>query len=179
MASSSATEAAEDSDPTRPFRRPLLAAPAQPARTADERVPLTDAEAKLVLGNVDALMQAQHPAQAISLLEDAAGRAPDPALALDLRRALAAALFYAVEYTRAAALFDEVGGTYRRYLPPADPWVLDCAYHAGHAYAETGNRPKLSSSFATTSSTVAPAGGQRHGQDQPNPWTIEGPSPPG
>jgi hypothetical protein len=47
-------------------------------------------------------------------------------------------LFYAGEYTRAAALFDEVGGTYRRYLPPADPWVLDCAFHAGHAYAETG-----------------------------------------
>ena len=40
-----------------------------------------------------------------------------------LRHQLGAALFYAGEYTRAAA-------------------VLDCAYHAGYAYAETGNAGK-------------------------------------
>ena len=101
-------------------------------------MPLTDAEAKLLLGNVDALLAAEHPAAAISLLEDAAGRAPDAAFALELRRVLAAALFYAGEYTRAATLFDAVGSDYRRYLPAADPLVLECAYHAGHAYAETG-----------------------------------------
>jgi tetratricopeptide (TPR) repeat protein len=120
----------------------LLATPTHPAETAADRVPLTDAEVKLVLGNVDALLQAQHPAEAIGLLEDAAGRAPDAAYALELRRALAAALFYAGEYTRAATLFDAVGSDYRRYLPAADPLVLDCAYHAGHAYAETGKKAR-------------------------------------
>lgn len=132
----------EDRDPTRPFRRPLLAAPARPVESSAERVPLTDAEVKLLLGNVDALLQAQHPAEAISLLEDAAARAPDAAFALELRRALAAALFYAGEYTRAATLFDAVGSDYRRYLPATDRLVLDCAYHAGHAYAETGKPTK-------------------------------------
>ncbi len=129
-------------DPTRPFRRPLLGAPTRPAEPAVDGAPLTDAEAKFVLGNVDALLQAQHPAEAISMLEDAAGRASDAALALELRRALAAALFYADEYTRAATLFDAVGSDYRRYLPTADPLVLDCAYHAGHAYAEIGKPDK-------------------------------------
>jgi tetratricopeptide (TPR) repeat protein len=105
-------------------------------------VPLTDAEVKLLLGNVEALLQAQHPAEAISLLEDAAGRAPDAAYVLELRRALAAALFYAGEYTRAATLFDAVGSDYRWYLPATDPLVLQCAYHAGHAYAETGKPAK-------------------------------------
>jgi serine/threonine protein kinase len=131
-----------DRDPTRPFRRPLLAASTRSAEPAAERAPLTDSEAKFVLGNVDALLQAQHPAEAIGMLEDAVGRAPDAALALEMRRALAAALFYAGEYTRAATLFDAVGGDYRRYLPTTDPLVLDCAYHAGHAYAETGNPDK-------------------------------------
>jgi hypothetical protein len=132
----------QDRDPTRPFRRPLLAAPTRPAETAAQLVPLTDAEVKLLLGNVEALLQAQHPAESISLLEDAAGRAPDAAYALELRRALAAALFYAGEYTRAATLFDAVGSDYRRYLPATDPLVLQCAYHAGHAYAETGKPAK-------------------------------------
>jgi serine/threonine protein kinase len=136
-------DAGGDRDPTRPFRRPLLAAaPTRATDDAGERLPLTDVEARVLLGNVDALLQAQHPAEAIGLLEDAAERAPDPALALELRRALAAALFYAGEYTRAATLFDAVGSDYRRYLPPADPLVLDCAYHAGHAYAETGKPDK-------------------------------------
>jgi serine/threonine protein kinase len=140
---STARDAADqDRDPTRPFRRPLLAAPARPAEPAAGRAPLTDGEAKLLLGNIDALLQAQHLAEAISMLEDAAGRAPDAALALELRRALAAALFYAGEYTRAATLFDAVGYDYRRYLPTTDPLVLDCAYHAGHAYAETGKPDK-------------------------------------
>lgn len=132
----------QDRDPTRPFRRPLLAAPARPAEPAAGRAALTDTEAKFLLGNVDALLRAQHPAEAISILQDAAGRAPDAALALELRRALAAALFYAGEYTRAATLFDAVGSDFRRYLPATDPLVLDCTYHAGHAHAETGNPDK-------------------------------------
>lgn len=132
----------QEQDPTRPFRRPLLAASTRAAGTAAAQAPLTDAEAKLLLGNVEALLQAEHPAEAISLLENAAGRAPDPAYALELRRALAAALLYAGEYTRAATLFDAVGSDYRRYLPAADPLVLECAYHAGCAYAETGKPDK-------------------------------------
>jgi serine/threonine protein kinase len=134
--------AGHDRDPTRPFRRPLLAGPTRSAETAAERPLLTDAEAKLLLGNVDALLQAEHAAEAINLLENAVGRAPDPAYALELRRALAAALFYAGEYTRAATMFDAVGSDYRRYLPADDPLVVDCAYHAGHAYAETGRSAK-------------------------------------
>jgi len=43
---------------------------------------------------------------------------------------------------RAASLFDAVGADYRRYLPPTDSYVLDCAYHAGHAYAEIGKPGK-------------------------------------
>jgi hypothetical protein len=35
-------------------------------------------------------------------------------------------------------VLDTAGGDYRRYFPPNDPDVLDCAYHAGHAYTETG-----------------------------------------
>jgi hypothetical protein len=132
----------QDRDPTRPFRRPLLAGPTRAAEAVAEQALLTDAEVKLLLGNVDALLQAEHPAEAISLLEHAAGRAPDAAYALELRRALAAALLYAGEYTRAATLFDAVGSDYRRYLPATDPLVLECAYHAGHAYAETGKPDK-------------------------------------
>jgi tetratricopeptide (TPR) repeat protein len=59
-----------------------------------------------------------------------------------LRHLLGAALFYAGEYTRAAAALDAAGGEYRRYFPPNYPDVLDCAYHAGHAYAETGKPGK-------------------------------------
>jgi serine/threonine protein kinase len=55
-----------------------------------------------------------------------------------VRHLLGAALFYAGEYTRAAAVLDAAGHDYRRYFPPDDPAVLDCAYRAGHAYAETG-----------------------------------------
>ena len=145
-----------DLDPARPFLQPLLAAPPRTAgslragalrgaaahATAAEPAPLTEAEVKLVLENVEALLQAEHATAAIDLLQDAAERAPDAAVALELRRALAAALLLAGEYTRAATLFDAVGSDYRRYLPATDPLVLDCAYHAGHAYAEIGKPGK-------------------------------------
>ena len=104
---------------------------------------LTDAEAGLLQDNVRALLDSDHPSEAISLLEDGIERAGhDPALQLQLRHLLGAALFYAGEYTRAAAVLDAAGGDYRRYFPPNDPVVLDCAYHAGHAYAETGKPGK-------------------------------------
>ena len=34
------------------------------------------------------------------------------------------------------------GGTTAGTCPPTEPYVLDCAYHAGHAYAETGKPDK-------------------------------------
>ena len=55
---------------------------------------------------------------------------------------LGAALFYAGEYTRAAAVLDAAGRDYRRYFRPNDPDVLECAYLAGYAYAETGKPGK-------------------------------------
>jgi hypothetical protein len=43
---------------------------------------------------------------------------------------------------RAAAAASAAGRDYRRYFPPNDSDVLDCAYHAGYAYAETGKPGK-------------------------------------
>jgi hypothetical protein len=127
-----------DRDPTRPFRWPLLA-PATSRRTrAEAGDKLTDAEAGLLRDNARALLDT-NPSEAISLLEDGIERTGhDPARQLQLRHLLGAALFYAGEYTRAAAVLDAAGGDYRRYFRPDDPEVLDCAYHAGYAYAEIG-----------------------------------------
>ncbi|MEV7550574.1 protein kinase [Amycolatopsis sp. NPDC089917] len=128
----------ESRDPTRPFRRPLLA-PAQRRKPAPERGRLTDEEFSALQRNVEVLLEHERPSEAIRLLEDGIDRAwHDRALAVSLRHYLAAAFFYAGEYTRAADLFDVVGREYREYLQPNDPVVLDCAYHAGHAYAELG-----------------------------------------
>ena len=136
-------ESTENRDPTRPFRWPLLA-PASGKRvraTASGR--LTDAEARLLQDNARALLDSDHPSAAISLLEGGVERAGhDPALQLRLRHLLGAALYYAGEYTRAAAVLDAAGCDYRRYFRPDDPEVLDCAYHAGYAYAETGKASK-------------------------------------
>src|SRR5262249_35663543 len=83
------------------------------------------------------------PSEAISLLESGIERVGhDPARQLQLRHLLGAALFYAGRYTRAAAVLDAAGRDYRRYFRPNDPDVLDCAYHAGHAYAEIGKPAK-------------------------------------
>jgi hypothetical protein len=125
-----------------PFRRPLLA-PAQRRERGDHLTRLTDAEAERLMANVRTLLDNDRPSEAISLLEDGVGRAGhDAFLDLRLRHFLAAALFYAGEYTRAAPLFDVVGRDYRKHLPPNDPYVLDCSYHAGHAYAEIGKPEK-------------------------------------
>jgi serine/threonine protein kinase len=131
-----------DRDPTRPFRWPLLA-PANSRRTRAEGLGrLTDAEAALLQASVHALLDSDRPSEAISLLEDGIERTDDQALQLRLRHLLGAALFYAGEYTRAGPVLDAVGHDYRRYFPPNDPNVLDCAYQAGYAYAETGKAAK-------------------------------------
>jgi serine/threonine protein kinase len=137
-----AEESDEPRDPTRPFRRPLLA-PARRPRHVGAREPLSDAEFVVLKANVQVLLDNDQPSRAISLIEDGIERTDDdPALKLRLRHLQAAACFYAGEYTRAAAFFDAVGRDYRRYLAPADPVVLDAAYHAGHAYAEIGKSEK-------------------------------------
>jgi hypothetical protein len=120
-----------------------LLAPAKRPRHTGTRNPLTDAEFAALKANVQALLDNDQPARAISLLEDGIERSShDPALKLRLRDLQGAACFYAGEYTRAAAIFESVGRDYRRYLPPADRVVLDAAYHAGHAYAEIGKPHK-------------------------------------
>jgi serine/threonine protein kinase len=130
-------------DPTRPFRWPLLAPATSRRSPTDGRGKLTDAEAHLLRDNARALIDNDHASEAISLLEDGIERVGhDPALRLRLRHVLGAALFYAGEYTRAASVLDAAGRDYRRYFPPNDPDVLDCAYHAGYAYAETGKPGK-------------------------------------
>jgi tetratricopeptide (TPR) repeat protein len=132
----------ESRDPTRPFRRPLLAAARRRERAAG-RTRLTDDEAELLMVNVRVLLDNDRPSEAISLLEEGVERAAhDSFLELRFRHFLAAASFYAGEYTRAATLFDIVGREYRKHLPPTDSFVLDCSYHAGHAYAEIGKPDK-------------------------------------
>jgi serine/threonine protein kinase len=133
----------ENRDPTRPFRWPLLAPATSRRARAEGRGKLTDAEARLLQDSARTLLDSDRPSEAIGLLEGGIERADhDPALQLQLRHLLGAALFYAGEYTRAAAMLDAAGHDYRRYFPPNDPDVLDCAYHAGHAYAETGKPGK-------------------------------------
>ena len=76
----------ENRDPTRPFRRPLLAPAASRRARAADQARLTDAEAALLLENVRALLDSDRPSEAISLLEDGIERAGhDPALKLRLR----------------------------------------------------------------------------------------------
>jgi hypothetical protein len=59
-----------------------------------------------------------------------------------MRRTLAAALLIGGQYSRSAQLFEQAGAAYRQHLGAADPWALDCAYQAGHAYAQAGKPDK-------------------------------------
>lgn len=128
-------------DPVRPFRAPLLAPVHDPAATAEESVPLTSAEAGLLLQTAASYLDADRPADAVQILTDGIARTrQDPGLQLHLRHILGGALLAAGRYTMAAAEFESVGRVLleRAHRRPNDPDVLDCAYQAGVAYAETG-----------------------------------------
>ncbi|HET9893914.1 MAG TPA: serine/threonine-protein kinase [Streptosporangiaceae bacterium] len=115
----------EARDPTRPFHRPLLVAVRRREQIAG-RPNLTDTDANLLKANVQALLDNDRPSEAINLLEDGITRAShDSVMELQLRQLLAAATFYAGEYTRAASLFDVVGRDYAKYLPSTHFLVLD------------------------------------------------------
>jgi serine/threonine protein kinase len=131
----------DNRDPTLPFRQPLLAAPQhhQPAKSLRS---LTPVEAELLRSNVKNFIADDQLSEAIGMLDFGVERAGhDPTMELQLRQLLGAALFYACEYTRSAAVFDRVGSDYRMSRPANDPYVLDASYYAGHAYAEIG-RPR-------------------------------------
>ncbi|CAI7979495.1 hypothetical protein FRAHR75_630013 [Frankia sp. Hr75.2] len=119
---------------------PGAASPPPAARRPRPRTRLSNAAVDQLRANVHALLDSDRPAEAISLVEDGVERgAEDPARALELREILAATLFFADEYSRAAPLFAAVGHEYRRWgLEPSHPWVLNCAYHAGIGYAQVG-----------------------------------------
>jgi len=144
----------ERRDPVKPFRQPLLGltgrnpfqVPADGKAADDESgttCPLTEEAAAKLRADVQALLESEHPSDAIRLLEAGLGRAiPGSVLELQMRRTLAAALLIGGQYSRAAQLFEQAGAAYRQYLGAADPWALDCAYQAGHAYAQAGKPDK-------------------------------------
>jgi hypothetical protein len=142
----------EGRDPVRPFRQPLLGPMGgNPFQVpADGRVAgdgsgtgttrrLTEEEAARLRADVQLLLDSEHPSEAVSLLEAGLDRAvPGSVLELQMRRMLAAALLIGGQYSRAAQLFEQAGAAYRQHLGAGDPWALDCAYQAGHAYAQAG-----------------------------------------
>jgi len=147
----------ERRNPVRPFRQPLLGptgrdpfrVPANGKPTANggsttgATSPLTEKEAGRLRADVQVLLDGEHPSDAISLLEAGLDRAvPGSVLELQMRRTMAAALLISGQYSRAAQLFEQAGAAYRQHLGAADPWALDCAYQAGHAYAEAGKPDK-------------------------------------
>ncbi|MGH3568161.1 MAG: protein kinase domain-containing protein [Pseudonocardia sp.] len=132
-------DGAADRDPTRPFRTPLLTPPVHRAPVGGGP-PLTDEEFERIQVDVAVLMDAGDGAGAVRLLEDGLERcATSTYLAMELCRLLGLALFYVGDHRRAAALLDNAGTEYRsRGLPSTHRRVVECAYHAGHAYAEIG-----------------------------------------
>ena len=146
----------ERRDPVRPFRQPLLGPTGRnpfqvPAdgKAADDGSgtgttrSLTEEEAARLRADVQVLLDGEHPSDAISLLEAGLDRAvPGSVLELQMRRTLAAALLIGGQYSRAAQLFEQAGAAYRQHLGAVDPWALDCAYQAGHAYAQAGKPDK-------------------------------------
>ncbi|MCL2583504.1 MAG: serine/threonine-protein kinase [Streptosporangiales bacterium] len=132
-------------DPTRPFRFPLFAPGPDETSPAEEILEevLTDSDAELLLNRARTFLDIDRPSEAVRLLEKGVAQSrQDPALRLRLRHYLGFALFWAGEYTRAASYLDSAGDDYRKYFGPGDSVVLECAYHAGLAYAESGKPGK-------------------------------------
>jgi hypothetical protein len=127
-------------DPTRPFRTPLLAPPPR-CGAGDSGPPLSDAEFAQLQSDVARLLDDGSDAEAVRLLEDGLARpSSSPFVRLELRTLLGHALFYVGEHRRAAGLLNAAGAEYRKGgLPDSHARVLECAYHAGHAYAEIGD----------------------------------------
>lgn len=144
----SADPASDDRDPTRPFRSPLLSpepsARSRPGRPEDHAA-LTNAELGQILDTAAAYLNADRPSDAVRVLDDGVARArDDKALRLFLRHRLGNALFAAGEYSRAAAILDTVRNDFmeQAHREPHDRDVLESAYQAGIAYAETGKPAK-------------------------------------
>jgi predicted negative regulator of RcsB-dependent stress response len=145
---SGAALAPDDRDPIRPFRSPLLSPEpgpaARPGQPADQAV-LTDTEAGQILDSAAVYLQADRPSDAVRVLDDGVVRARhDRALQLFLRHHLGNALFAAGEYSRAATVLDTARSDLQAHArrEASDPDVLECAYQAGLAYAETGKPAK-------------------------------------
>lgn len=138
-AATTSTDGSADRDPTRPFRTPLLAPPARRA-PVDGGAPLTNEEFERLKSDVAALMNDDKTVEAVHLLEEGLERSSaNQYFALELRHLLGLALFYVGEHRRSAALLAAGLTEYRsRDLPSSHPRVVECAYHAGHAYAEIG-----------------------------------------
>lgn len=146
-------------DPTRPFRQPLLTMVKRRHESGHRVRRLTEAEADALKADVQVLLDKDQPAEAVRLLEDGVERAGhDSVMELRLRHYLAAALFYAGEYSRAAPLFEMVGSAYRKVLPSTDSYVLDSSYHAGQAFAEIGQPGKALSHLRFFVQNADPAG---------------------
>jgi serine/threonine protein kinase len=130
----------ENRDPTRPFRIPLLLAPPPRPEPADHGAPLTDQEFEQIQADAASLLKSGGDTEAVRLLDVSLERATaNRFFGLELRRLLGVALSYVGEHRRAAALLANALEEYRSGgLPSSHRRVLECAYHAGHAYAEIG-----------------------------------------
>jgi hypothetical protein len=136
-------------DPRRPFLRPLAPAPrgdrakgpkAAEAAAGPAAPPLDVADALAIRGRVRDLLEEAQPQQAIDLLEDALRRSThDPDLALEIRTDLAATLYTADEYSRAAPLLELVIPDHERRDGGRHPAVLYLHYVAGVSFAECGD----------------------------------------
>lgn len=126
-------------DPRRPFLRPLApspravaTAPSRGAKTSS--APLSVDEALEMHERVARLVEDSQLQQAIDILEEAVERADhDPALALEVKIELGTTLYVADEFSRAAAVLDEV----LPKLAGRDDAAL-LRYYAGVSHAEIG-----------------------------------------
>ncbi|WP_181778850.1 protein kinase domain-containing protein [Pseudonocardia pini] len=125
-------------DPTRPFRVPLLAPRPRPAEPGHGD-PLTDEEFVRIQNGAAALMADDQQNLAVETLEDGLTRAAaEPYFTLELGFQLGMIQFLRGEYRAAAAHLTMAEETYRARLGDDHPRTVQCAFYAGHAYAELG-----------------------------------------